>query len=924
MKSPEHIIPILYDISQVIGSEVKTSPLLKRTLQRLLYHTGYSCGIALKKNSDGSFHLGQAIGDRESQKHTGLDISVPETKSISIKDLPVRQEHYHKILQLEIPDYGFLILLDTEQDNREELDYKTIFQPIMANLSKSLKLCKNSEAYTERLERDKEALTDVNTRFRESLDATGDYIILADWRSETIIDYNKTVTHTLGYYDSEIKKAPLKKIFSEESYNDFHEMALRIKNDKLNRIITTNLSTKTRKSLPVELRLSLLSRKGKGDILILVATDLTKRKESEKALYEAKQLAETTLNSIGDAVITTDKNSLINGMNPIAEKITGYSLNEAKGKHLNEIFHIIDASTRQPMESPAEIVMRTGQTVHLSNNTTLISKDKSEHQIADSAAAIRNIDNEILGLVLVFNDVTEQYQLKEDLALREKRQRETLDSLVDSVITIDEEGKIMTFNRSAENAFGYKTSDVIGKDINSLIKEENEHREHLIDFMKTSTPSTYAISADFTAKRKDGTTFPVRLSIGELAKDDPTIRFFLLSYQNVTYLKSKEEQLRRSQKMEAIGNLTGGIAHDYNNMLGVIQGYAELLMLAIRGEDEQSRKLVSHAIEIQKAAKRGYALTKKILSFTRSDALAPEQLSINKVIEEELDVIRKTLTSRITVLTNLSEDIYEIYADKNELIDSILNISINAMHAISGSGQIAIQTYNQHIDSHKADILHVAVGDYAVLSITDTGCGMKEDVIPRIFDPFYSTKGEKGTGLGLSQVYGFIERNKGAIEVHSTEGEGTTLFIYFPRSEKSDKASSATGVQTENYQDIKGTETILVVDDEDAIREFLAKVLEEFGYNVITATRAQEAIEILKDTKVDLTLTDVIMPGMNGFQLASHIKKHHPAVKIQIMSGFFDEEESKDSDESLVENMLEKPFTISSLIHNIRKLLNEK
>lgn len=921
MSNQEHIIAVLYDLSQTIGSEVKLSPLLKKLLQRLLYHTGYSCGLILSIEDSSKDNTKQclqvAIGDRNSQKHIGEFFEIPKTnsqnKQLDLSMLPIRQDHYHGILKLPIPKYGNIILL-TPDVKVDDPPYRQMFDPILANLTKTIALCKYSEAYTSNLIKDKEKLTDDNLLFRQSLDTSSDFIILVDSDSGKIFDYNKNTASSLEYSSEELRDLPITNLVAKESHLNFTDTIKQIKSSKKSIVSEFRLKNKKNKHFPVEARISLLLSKDKPPILIIVARDITERKKAETQLFNAKQLSETTLNSIGDAVITTDAKGFIDRMNPIAEGLTGYSFKEAKGKPLKSIFSIVNASTGKPIANPVEKVIATGETVFLSNHTTLIAKDKSEFQIADSAAPIRSSDSGILGMVLVFNDVTEQYQLREDILKREQ-DLQAIMNYSPAVITVkDMEGRIILANKQFEHLFKADHEEVIGKTLFDFFHKDVAEQIDKND--KIVVEQGEVLETEEIVPHADG--LHTYISIKFPLRDNNNKIYASCSIStDITDRNKTEEQLRRSQKMDALGQLTGGIAHDYNNMLGVVLGFTELLGLALKDDP----KLSKYIDNIRHAGERSTSLTKKLLSFSRKKTSTPLPININSMIKDEKHMLEKILTARITLTLDLAEDLWLVEVDPNDLEDAILNLSINSMQSIKGDGLLTIKTANESIDSPKSDILQINSGDYICLSITDTGSGMDKETTEKIFEPFYTTKGDKGTGLGLSQVYGFVERSKGTIKLDSEVNKGTTFNLYFPKQHSKSKTTDKTNeVKTEN---LGGTENVLVVDDEPALRDFTSEVLTQNGYTVLSAKDANTALKLIEQNPIDLVISDVIMPKMNGFQLASIIKNKYPKIKIQLVSGFNSKSEVEELDEDLQKNLLSKPFQINQLLKKIRDLLDE-
>ena len=384
--------------------------------------------------------------------------------------------------------------------------------------------------------------------------------------------------------------------------------------------------------------------------------------------------------------------------------------------------------------------------------------------------------------------------------------------------------------------------------------------------------------------------------------------------------KELELTLRRSEKMEALGKLTGGIAHDYNNMLGIIIGYCELLELSLKNQPELEKYIKS----IYHASERGAKLTKKLLSFSRNKSTNSEVVNLNTLLKEEQHMLEKTLTARIELQLTICDDIWPIWVDSSDLEDSIINLCINAMHAIDGNGKLTLQTSNKKLSTLDAEALNLKPQDYVQLSVTDNGCGIEPSMISKIFEPFFSTKGDKGTGLGLSQVYGFVERSHGTIKVDSKRGHGTCITIYFPRHAINDTPDNEVKVKNKNSTDLRGNETILVVDDEIALLDLTSELLLQQGYHVLRAESAEQALDILKNNAIDLLLSDVIMSEMNGYQLASIVKKTYPSIKIQLVSGFVDVQNIDSLDDELQEKMLHKPFKSDELLQAIQRLLHNK
>ncbi|NOX09138.1 MAG: PAS domain S-box protein [Gammaproteobacteria bacterium] len=777
------------------------------------------------------------------------------------------------------------------------------------------------------------------------------------------------------------------------------------------------------------------------DTVVKSINDMQRRLQQQVTeIGQQKQYLLQTLNSIGDAVIATDAEGNITRLNPVAEQLTGWSLKEARGLSVKDIFPIINASTRRTIENPVEKVISSGETVYLSNHTTLISRNGREYQIADSAAPIRDEENNILGMVLVFNDVTEAYRLRQ-AAATSKKQYETLTTVAPvGIFYANRQGDCLFINKKWSEITGIAIGKAQGDNwknglhpqdrervlaewrqlieqnkpfkceyrfqhannirwvLGEALAEEGENNE-VVGFVGSITDITDRKKAEeavlvseqamaeaqrmahigswkldpvtnkllwsdevysifeidpkqfeasyevfinavhpddrekvhfaYTESLKNKTFYNIN---HRLRMSDGSIKYVIErgktiyddndkplcstgTVQDITEQVILEETLQRSQKMDALGKLTGGIAHDYNNMLGVIMGYASILEEQLGAQP----KLRKYAQQIHYAGERGAKLTRKLLSFSRHKSSDTEKLNLNVLLKEEQDMLQKTLTARIQLSFELSDNLWSTYLDRGDLEDTIVNLCINAAHAMEDKGLLTILTANIQINELDARLLQIDTGDYVLLSITDTGCGMNSIEKEKIFEPFYSTKGDKGTGLGLSQVYGFVTRSHGAIKVYSELDQGTQFKLYFPRCERNNQYN--TSQKENNPASIQGNETILIVDDEPALLALSSEILSQQGYQILCANNGQQAIDILENESIDLLLSDVIMPEMDGYELAAIVEEKYPEIKILLASGFNDERHRNMVNENLSNNLLHKPYNSQTLLKKIRNLL---
>lgn len=645
------------------------------------------------------------------------------------------------------------------------------------------------------------------------------------------------------------------------------------------------------------------------------------RKATEITLQQREQQMEMTLYSIGDGIIATDAGGKVTHMNPIAEQLTGWDEQDAKGKALLSIFNIVNVKTRELVENPVERVLIEGEIVGLANHTVLISKNGDEYQIADSAAPIKDVSGKVFGAILVFRDVTEEYRIQQALTDKETFQEQMLNGMLTFLAILNADGEVLFVNKSGL-AIGGDTADLErmrDKKLYDIGCWNYSEKDRLIikdDLEKSRTTNIHA--RDIQIQSGDGSLIWIEFHINKINDDQGQLQYLIAEGRDITERKNAEEQLRRGQKMEALGKLTGGIAHDYNNMLGVIMGYAEMLASNL----EQQPELAKYATEIYRSGERGARLAKKLLGLSRNRQAETETVNINDVLNDELHMLEKTMTPKIGLRLELENDLWLTEIDKGDLEDAILNVCINAMHAMPESGDLTLTTKNLSLQGLDAEILNLVPGDYVELSITDTGIGMDKTIQARIFDPFFTTK-EDGTGLGLSQVYGFVKSTGGTVKVYSEPGKGSRLIFLLPRQES--VGDSKLELKQFDLEDVAGgNESILVVDDEAGLRELAQIILTRKGYIVFVAENADEALKLLEKEDVDLLLSDVIMPGMDGYMLANLVQQRFPQIKIQMVSGFSDDRHLNVIDEKLHQQLLKKPYKSVDLLNRIRVLLDSE
>jgi PAS domain S-box-containing protein len=493
-----------------------------------------------------------------------------------------------------------------------------------------------------------------------------------------------------------------------------------------------------------------------------------------------------------------------------------------------------------------------------------------------------------------------------------------LESASQAILSMDRTGRIVLANPKAEEMFGYARHELLGSPVEMLLPEGKRHshsrqREDYFDHPRTRP---MGIGMDLSGRRKDGREFPVEVSLSYVETDDGT--FAIAFVNDISQRKELEAQLLQAQKMDAVGRLAGGVAHDFNNMLTVIQGYNRMILDELSPVDPMREC----AEEIHRAAERAGALTNQLLAFSRRQIIQPRVMNVNTVVVQTEKMLRRLIGEDVQLEMQLASDIGNIKADPSHIEQAIVNLVVNARDAMPLGGRITVETGNVTLDENYSRS-HVGVqpGAFVMVAVSDTGQGMDAETKSRIFEPFFTTKGRgKGTGLGLATVYGTVKQVGGDIWVYSEPGQGTTLKLYFPRVAEAVKdGGNDEGTPLRGKPD----ETILVVEDEKAVRDLTVRILQKLGYTVLVAAGGEEAIEIARAYAgtISLLLTDVVMPNMSGRQVADQLLGLRPGLRILYLSGYTD---TTVVHHGVLENGLDflpKPFAREVLAKKIREIL---
>jgi PAS domain S-box-containing protein len=561
---------------------------------------------------------------------------------------------------------------------------------------------------------------------------------------------------------------------------------------------------------------------------------------------------------------------------------------------------------------------------------TYESYSRKNDELNGTAEKLRQLNDRLEEMVAERTDaLMEEIEERKQTARTLRETRDYLDNLFNyanaPIIVWDPAARITRFNRAFERMTGYAGDEVIGRDIRMLFPEAS--RNETLGTIKRTLGGESMETVEIPILRKDGA---VRVALWNSATlygaDGTTVVATIAQGQDITErkeaeeaLRASEEQLRQSQKIEAVGRLAGGVAHDFNNLLTAITGYSEML-LAEMPEGDPLREDVE---EIQKAAERAAALTRQLLAFSRRQILQPQVLDLNIVVAGMDKMLRRIIGEDIDFETCPGESLWNVRVDPGQIEQVIVNLAVNSRDAMPQGGKVTIETANVALDDeytygHRS----VAPGPYVMLAVSDTGHGMDEETRSRIFEPFFTTKGNsEGTGLGLSTVYGIVKQSGGHVWVYSEPGQGTTMKVYFPRV-----MDAAVAQETRiPVKTVGGSETVLVVEDDSPIRKLVREILERNGYEVLAACDGEDAIRVCgaHEGTIHLLLTDVVMPRMSGAELSRRLSELGREMKTLFMSGYTDNAIVHHGVLDPGKPLLQKPFTPTALLRKVREVLEE-
>lgn len=684
-----------------------------------------------------------------------------------------------------------------------------------------------------------------------------------------------------------------------------------------------------------------------------VLLDMDERRRTEVALDEANRRLKAILDNTREAVFLMDEKQHCSFANRAAELLTGYKFEQMRGRPLHDVIHNKkpDGSHYPIDECPIDRAFP--KRAQMSGEELFVAPDGSFYPVAFTASPVLNEYGSPVGTVIEARDISEERAAAAAQRETEERYRLAVKATNDAIWDWDLTSNKVQWNEAIEALFGYPLDEVeptgewwiehihpddrrkVDESIHAVIDGSGSHWTEEYRFLTVDGGQVHVFDRGFVIRDEAGKAVRMigaMLDLTERRRAEDALRELNERLEQrvaeeVEERAKAEEALRQAQKMEAVGQLTGGIAHDFNNLLTIVTGNIDMADRALRRLERPEPRLQRALSNALKGAERAAALTQRLLAFSRRQPLAPAPLDADRLVTGMSDMIQRALGETVKLEVVTSPGLWRVEADSNQLEAAILNLSVNARDAMPKGGTLTIETANARLDEdYSSEHAEVAPGQYVVIAVTDTGCGMSKETVARVFEPFFTTKDVgKGTGLGLSMVYGFTKQSGGHVKVYSEEGHGTTVKIYLPRLVS--EAQNRIGEDENGSIEVSRLqETILVVEDDDDVRSYTVECLRELGYRVREAHDGPAALQLLENAEdglIDLLFTDVVMPGMTGRELADKVRKSRPSIKVLYTSGYTRNAivHGGRLDEGV--EMISKPFTYQSLARKVADVLEK-
>jgi PAS domain S-box-containing protein len=645
-----------------------------------------------------------------------------------------------------------------------------------------------------------------------------------------------------------------------------------------------------------------------------ITRDITERVQAQNALLESERRFRILVDSVIDyAIFMLDPSGVVVNWNAGAERLKGYTADEIVGQHFSKFYTQEDRAIGLPGRF-LDVASRQGR---LATEGWRVRKDGSRFWASVVIDAIRSETGVLQGFAKVTRDITERRAALNTISESERQFRLLVAGVSDyAIFMLDPNGIIISWNAGAQRIKGYTEEEIIGQHFSKFYTEADRAAGVPARALFTATKEG-RFEAEGWRVRKSGTMFWANVVIDPIRDEQGRLIGFAKITRDITErrdiqlaLQEAQNQRAHAQKMDALGQLTGGVAHDFNNLLMVISGHIDALKRAVAAD----AKLARAAEAISLAARQGEALTRQLLTFSRRQTINPTVLDVAASIDEFRKMLASVIGGAAKLIVTLEPGLWPVKVDANELEVALVNLALNARDAMAGGGIISITAENVVLAA--TDTQAGIAGEFVVLRVSDTGCGIAPDVLPKVFDPFFTTKGvNKGSGLGLSQVHGFVHQSGGTVSIDSTVGQGTTVKLYLPRSPEPPSAT-----EPEDDFELAGSGKVLLVEDNPEVLGVSVSMLEQLGYNVRAVPDATSALAAIEKESFDIVFSDIVMPGsMDGTALANAIRARQPDLPVLLTTGY----SPAVADTEAQFAILRKPFQISDLGRTITRLIAE-
>jgi PAS domain S-box-containing protein len=606
-------------------------------------------------------------------------------------------------------------------------------------------------------------------------------------------------------------------------------------------------------------------------------------------------------------IFETDARGVWTFLNAAWTEITGFDVEEALGTSFLKYVHPEDRQRHAEVFQP----LAESKTDYFGHQARYLTKAGGFRWVEVFAQLALDADGTVRGISGTLTDITDLRQAEEERA----RLSSAVEQAAESIVITDAEGVLVYVNPAFERVTGFGRDEVLGQNFRTLERGEDSERVHWTMWATLSRGESW--SGCLVTKRKDGTPLVQETTISPVRDAAARIVNYVGVMRDVTYERQIEAELRQAQKMEAMGRLAGGVAHDFNNILTIITGRCQILMQ----REAENAALRRELDLISSAANRAASLTRQLLIFSRKEVVNPRVLDLGALVANLEKMLGRLIGEHIELVIVQEPGLGHVKADPGQLEQVLMNLAVNGRDAMPTGGRLTLATANAD-ETHARRHAGAAPGPYVMLVVTDTGCGIPPDVLPRIFEPFFTTKGpEKGTGLGLATVYGIVKQGGGDIAVESEQGKGTTFRILLPRVDQSLEQARSPGARPGA---LRGSETILLVEDEEEVRALAREIFRTNGYTVLEARHGREALDVVgrHAGPIHVLVTDVVMPQMGGPALARQLVRLRPDLKVLYVSGYTDDEVLSHGVAQGSAAFLQKPFTEALLLHRVRKVLD--